>query len=94
MAYSLSLGLKIFFWVCYNCIKRHFTQYKSYAKQDEINLSCIETEDDKVIKFFITLTLHGQLFGSPLAVLSPAKIFFIAYYRDFLAMLNLFLTLE
>jgi len=60
---------------------RHCLQYRPYAKQDEINLSCIETGDDKVIKFLMALTLYGQLFGTPLTVLSSAKIIFAVHYR-------------
>lgn len=59
MAYSLTLALIVVVWARYIYKEnRHFIQYKPYAKQDEINLSCIEIEDDKVIKFLMALTLY------------------------------------
>lgn len=100
VVYSLILTLKknsFFLGLVKTCNdSRHFIQYSPYAKQDEINLSCIKTEDDRVIKFLIALTLHGQLFVSPLTVLPLAKNIFNVHYRDLLllVMLSLSLTLE
>lgn len=96
MAYSLTLALKndFFVWAWYNSVKKIDTLYHTDLMLNKMRSIYLALKQ-KVIKFLMAFTLYGQLFGSALTVLSPAKIIFIVHYKDFLvlAVLNLVLTL-